>query len=128
MTIKHIAMVLDAEGLDGPEKLLLIAYCNRTDDHGYCWPASKRLADDCGTSIATVKRVKAKLIKKKLIASQRRLDPRTGEPTPDAREPRTLGCDEAPAHQLRRQRHRANHVRRQRAFADQEEEGPKSAA
>ncbi|MFE9976099.1 helix-turn-helix domain-containing protein [Streptomyces hirsutus] len=80
MTIKHIAMVLDAEGLDGPEKLLLIAYCNRTDDHGYCWPGQQRLADDCGTSIATVKRVKAKLIKKKLIASQRRLDPRTGEP------------------------------------------------
>ncbi|MFF7240298.1 helix-turn-helix domain-containing protein [Streptomyces collinus] len=80
MTIKHIAMVLEAEGLDGPEKLLLIAYCNRTDDHGYCWPGQQRLAADCGTSPATVKRVKKKLIEKKLIASQRRLDPKTGEP------------------------------------------------
>ncbi|MGW4087003.1 helix-turn-helix domain-containing protein [Streptomyces sp. NPDC004822] len=80
MTIKHIAMVLEAEGLDGPEKLLMIAYCNRTDDHGYCWPGQQRLADDCGTSPATVKRVKKKLIEKKLIASERRLDPKTGEP------------------------------------------------
>ncbi|MEE1764447.1 helix-turn-helix domain-containing protein [Streptomyces sp. SP18BB07] len=80
MTIKHIAMVLEAEGLDGPEKLLMIAYCNRTDDHGYCWPGQQRLADDCGTSPATVKRVKKKLVEKKLIASQRRLDPKTGEP------------------------------------------------
>lgn len=80
MTIKHIAMVLEAEGLDGAEKLLLIAYCNRTDDHGYCWPGQQRLADDCGTSIATVKRVKKKLVEKELIASKRRLDPKTGEP------------------------------------------------
>jgi DNA-binding MarR family transcriptional regulator len=80
VTIKHISMVLEAEGLDGPEKLLLIAYCNRTDDHGYCWPGQQRLADDCGTSIATVKRVKKKLVEKKLIASQRRLNPKTGEP------------------------------------------------
>jgi DNA-binding MarR family transcriptional regulator len=80
VTIKHIAMVLEAEGLDGPEKLLMIAYCNRTDDHGYCWPGQQRLADDCGTSPATVKRVKKKLVEKNLIASQRRLDPKTGEP------------------------------------------------
>ncbi|MEW1869950.1 helix-turn-helix domain-containing protein [Streptomyces caelestis] len=80
MTIKHIAMVLEADGLDGAEKLLLLAYCNRTDDHGYCWPGQQRLADDCGTSVATVKRVKKRLIKKKLIASMRRVDPRTGEP------------------------------------------------
>ncbi|UXY24915.1 helix-turn-helix domain-containing protein (plasmid) [Streptomyces cynarae] len=80
MTIKHVAMVLEAEGLDGPEKLLLIAYCNRTDDHGYCWPGQQRLADDCGTSIATVKRVKKRLIEKQLIATKRRLDPKTGEP------------------------------------------------
>ncbi|MEU5599338.1 helix-turn-helix domain-containing protein [Streptomyces sp. NPDC020298] len=80
MTIKHVAMVFEAEGLDGSEKLLLVAYCNRTDDHGYCWPGQQRLADDCGTSTATVKRVKKKLIEKNLIASQRRLDPKTGEP------------------------------------------------
>lgn len=80
MSIKHIAMVLDAEGLEGPEKLLLIAYCNYTDAHGYCWPGQQRITDDCGTSPATVKRVKKKLIEKKLIASMRRINPRTGEP------------------------------------------------
>ncbi|BFO18396.1 hypothetical protein SHKM778_47840 [Streptomyces sp. KM77-8] len=85
MTIKHIAMALDAEGLDGPEKLLLIAYCDRTDDHGYCWPG--HLADGCGTSIAKVKRVKAKLIKKKLIVCQQGPQPSSGphqddEPAP----------------------------------------------
>ncbi|MFD9867526.1 helix-turn-helix domain-containing protein, partial [Streptomyces niveus] len=80
MTIRHVAMVLEAGGLDGPEKLLLIAYCNRTDDHGYCWPGQQRLADDCGTSPATVKRVKKKLVEKGLIASKRRLSPITGEP------------------------------------------------
>ncbi|MFF9489154.1 helix-turn-helix domain-containing protein [Streptomyces sp. NPDC014676] len=80
MTVKHIAMAFDAEGLDGAEKLLLIAYCNYTDAHGYCWPGQQRLADDCGTSPATVKRVKKRLLDKKLILSQRRIDPRTGEP------------------------------------------------
>ncbi|NML55073.1 hypothetical protein HHL18_33330, partial [Streptomyces sp. R301] len=75
-----MAMVLEAEGLDGPEKLLLISYCNRTDDHGYCWPGQQRLADDCGTSPATVKRVKKRLVEKGLIASQRRIDPKTGDP------------------------------------------------
>ncbi|GAA5070354.1 helix-turn-helix domain-containing protein [Streptomyces similanensis] len=80
MTVKHMAMVLDAEGLEGPEKLLLLAYCNRTDDHGYCWPGQQRLADDCGTSPATVKRVKKKLVEKNLIISERRFHPRTGDP------------------------------------------------
>ncbi|MFJ2774805.1 helix-turn-helix domain-containing protein [Streptomyces sp. NPDC087300] len=80
MTAAHMGMVFDAEGLDGSEKLLLLAYCNRTDDHGYCWPGQKRLVDDCGTSAATVKRAKASLVKKGVLASVRRIDPRTGEP------------------------------------------------
>ncbi|MGY4935826.1 helix-turn-helix domain-containing protein [Streptomyces sp. 900116325] len=80
MSIKHIAMVLEASGLDGPEKLLLIAYCNYTDAHGYCWPGQQRIADDCGTSPATVKRVKKKLVEKGLLVSTRRIDPRTQEP------------------------------------------------
>ncbi|MFJ8213212.1 helix-turn-helix domain-containing protein [Streptomyces sp. NPDC096033] len=80
MTAAHMGMVFAAEGLDGPETLLLLAYCNRTDDHGYCWPGQQRLVDDCGTSASTVKRVKASLVKKGLIASIRRVDPKTGEP------------------------------------------------
>ncbi|MGW7368954.1 helix-turn-helix domain-containing protein [Streptomyces sp. NPDC054841] len=80
MTAAHMGLVFAAEGLDGAEKLLLLAYCNRTDDHGYCWPGQKRLVDDCGTSAATVKRVKKSLIDKGLVSSVRRVDPVTGEP------------------------------------------------
>ncbi|MGP4001522.1 helix-turn-helix domain-containing protein [Streptomyces sp. 8N706] len=80
MTAAHMGLVFEAQGLDGPEKLLLLAYCNRTDDHGYCWPGQKRLVDDCGTSAATVKRVKKSLVDKGLISSVRRVNPVTGDP------------------------------------------------
>jgi hypothetical protein len=79
--IQHIAMVLEAEGLNGPEKLLLIAYCNHTDGRGYVTAGIPRLADETGTSERTVKRVNAQLKAKKLIKSVRRVNPRTGEPT-----------------------------------------------
>ncbi|MEU3909137.1 helix-turn-helix domain-containing protein [Streptomyces goshikiensis] len=79
MSVEHMAMVINAAGLDGPEKLLLLAYCNRTDAHGYCWPGQGRLIDDTGTSAATVKRVKARLVRKNLIKSIRRINPVTGE-------------------------------------------------
>jgi hypothetical protein len=79
--IQHIAMVLEAEGLNGPEKLLLIAYCNHTDGRGYVTAGIPRLADETGTSERTVKRVNAQLKAKKLIKSARRVNPRTGEPT-----------------------------------------------
>lgn len=78
--ISHMAMVFAAEGIKGPEKLLLLAYTNRTDDYGFCWPSEKRLADDCGTSVRTVARAKANLTKMKLIRSVRRKDRHTGEP------------------------------------------------
>ncbi|MFE5940536.1 helix-turn-helix domain-containing protein [Streptomyces sp. NPDC056470] len=80
MTAAHMGLVFAADGLDGAEKLLLLAYCNRTDDHGYCWPGQKRLANDCGTSAATVKRVKKALVYKGLISSVRRVHPVTGDP------------------------------------------------
>jgi hypothetical protein len=81
--IQHIAMVLAAEGLNGSEKLLLIAYCNHTDGRGYVTAGIPRLADETGTSERTVKRVNAALKEKKLIKSKRRVDPRTGEPIPN---------------------------------------------
>jgi hypothetical protein len=76
-------MVLDAEGLNGSEKLLLIAYCNHTDGSGYVKAGVPRLVDETGTSPATVKRVSALLRKRKLIKSVRRVDPRTGVPIPN---------------------------------------------
>jgi hypothetical protein len=67
-----MAMVFAAEGLDGPEKLLLLAYTNYTDPNGYCWPGEERLADDTGTSPSTVRRTKKKLIGRNLLKSIRR--------------------------------------------------------
>ncbi len=67
-----MAMVFHAEGLDGSEKLLLLAYTNYTDAHGYCWPGVARLAADTGTSVPTVKRVRKKLETKNLLRHQRR--------------------------------------------------------
>lgn len=78
--IQHIAMVLAAEGLNGSEKLLLIAYCNHTDGSGYVTAGIPRLADETGTSERTVKRVNAALKEKNLIKSVRRVNPRTGNP------------------------------------------------
>jgi hypothetical protein len=67
-----MAMVFAANGLDGGEKLLLLAYTNYTDPHGYCWPGEDRLAEDTGTSPSTVRRTKKKLIEKNLVRSIRR--------------------------------------------------------
>ncbi|MCX5001019.1 helix-turn-helix domain-containing protein [Streptomyces longwoodensis] len=72
MSVEHMAMVFAAEGLDGPEKLLLLAYTNYTDPHGYCWPGEDRLAEDTGTSSSTVRRTKKRLINKNLLRSIRR--------------------------------------------------------
>lgn len=69
-----MAMVFAAEGLDGSEKLLLLAYTNYTDPHGYCWPGEERLAEDTGTSVSTVRRTKKKLIAKNLVKSERRAE------------------------------------------------------
>lgn len=73
-------MVFAAAGLDGSEKLLLLGYTNWTDPYGYCFPSEKRLADDCGTSVSTVRRAKRSLINKKLLKTVRRVSPKTGQP------------------------------------------------
>lgn len=80
MSVEHMAMVFRADGLDGGEKLLLLAYTNHTDQHGYCWPSEQRLADTCGTSLSTVARQKRSLKAKGLLKSVRRINPKTGEP------------------------------------------------
>lgn len=80
MSVEHMALVFAAEGLDGGERLLLLAYTNHTDQHGYCWPSEQRLADICGTSLSTVARKKRTLTAKGLVKSVRRINARTGEP------------------------------------------------
>lgn len=74
-----MGMVFAAGGLDGSEKLLLLAYTNWTDPYGYCWPSEDRLVDDSGTSRSTVQRTKRKLLKKNLLKSVRRKNSK-GEP------------------------------------------------
>ncbi|MEU6017002.1 helix-turn-helix domain-containing protein [Streptomyces sp. NPDC047515] len=74
MSVEHMAMVFAAGGLEGSEKLLLLAYTNYTDPHGYCWPGEERLAEDTGTSVSTVRRTKKKLINKNLVRSVRRAE------------------------------------------------------
>lgn len=67
-----MAMVFAAEGLDASETVLMLAYCNHTDAHGYCWPGITRLADETGMSERTVKRTNSRLKARKLIKSIRR--------------------------------------------------------
>ncbi|MFJ5026101.1 helix-turn-helix domain-containing protein [Streptomyces goshikiensis] len=80
MSAEHMGMVFKAEGIDGSEKLLLLAYTNYTDPYGYCWPSEDRLVDDCGTSPSTVRRAKRDLKKKNLVKSVRRVSKSTGDP------------------------------------------------
>ena len=76
-------MVLDAEGLTHREASILLIYCNYTDPHGYVWAGVERIADDSKASPSTVKRARADLMAKNLLATRRRVDPRTGESIPN---------------------------------------------
>lgn len=79
MSVEHMSMVFQAEGLNGAQKVLLLAYANYTDAHGYCWPGVARLAADTGTSTRTVIRTRKELEARNLLRHQRRT--RDGRPT-----------------------------------------------
>ncbi|MGI5122821.1 helix-turn-helix domain-containing protein [Marinactinospora thermotolerans] len=81
MSIQHMQMVFDAEGLDHSEKIVLLAYCNYTDAYGYVWAGVPRISDDTGASASTIKRVRKTLRQRGLLATKRRVDPRTGRST-----------------------------------------------
>ena len=78
MSIHHMQMVFDAEGLSPREKCILLAYCNYTDPHGYVWAGVPRVSDDSGASESTVKRVRKELQERGLLITKRRVDQRTG--------------------------------------------------
>lgn len=80
MTYQHANMALYADGITPTEKLVLIAYAEHADHHGYCWPSAQRLADITGLSRATVTRANTSLRNKGLIKSVRRVNPKTHEP------------------------------------------------
>src|SRR5690625_3015066 len=73
--------VFDADGLNHSEKVVLLAYCNYTDAHGYVWAGVPRVSDDTGASESTIKRVRKDLHARGLLATRRRVDPRTGRST-----------------------------------------------
>lgn len=60
-------MVFDAGDLTAPQKAVLLAYCNFTDAHGYCWPGVERIADMTGLSASGVKKVRKQLIESELL-------------------------------------------------------------
>lgn len=74
MSIQHMQMVFDAGDLTSAEKSVLLAYCNFTDAHGYCWPGVERIADMTGISVRTIKRTRAALTERGLLGSKRRLN------------------------------------------------------
>lgn len=77
---EHMTLALYVDGLSSSEKLVLIAYAEHANRHGYAWPSAQRLADVTGLSRATVTRANASLRKRGLIKTVRRVNPKTGEP------------------------------------------------
>ena len=74
MSIQHMQMVFDAEGLTSGEKAILLAYCNFTDPHGYCWPGVERIADMTAYSDRGVKKIRKALIERGLLATSSRVN------------------------------------------------------
>lgn len=74
MSIEHMAMVFAADGIEAKARLLLLAYTNRCDDHGFCWPGEDRLVAETGMSASTVRRAKKTLTDMGLVKSIRRPD------------------------------------------------------
>lgn len=62
-------IVFDAGDLTAPQKAVLLAYCNFTDPHGYCWPGVERIADMTGLSVSGVKKVRKQLIEATLLTT-----------------------------------------------------------
>lgn len=67
-------MVFDAEGLTSGEKAILLAYCNFTDPHGYCWPGVERIADMTAYSDRGIKKIRKALIERGLLATSSRVN------------------------------------------------------
>lgn len=69
MSIQHMQMVFDAGDLTAPQKSVLLAYCNFTDPHGYCWPGVERIADMTGLSVSGVKKIRKQLVESRLMVT-----------------------------------------------------------
>lgn len=80
MSIQHMQMVLDAQGLSSPEKFVLLVYCNHAQPDGSSWPQLQRVADETGLPLEEVENVRVSLMAKGLID----LNPDIGIPLPYA--------------------------------------------
>jgi hypothetical protein len=67
-----MALVFNAQGLNSSETLLLLAYTNFTDAHGFCHPGMQRLQDMTAMSYTTVWRARQSLENKNLLKHQKR--------------------------------------------------------
>ena len=74
MALEHLTLVFEADpkALSSGEKVLLLAYANYTDAHGYCWPGLDRLMLMTGLSKSAVIRNRKSLEDKNLLRHQRR--------------------------------------------------------
>jgi len=80
VSIQHMQMVLDAQGLSSPEKFVLLVYCNHAQPDGCAWPHPQRVADETGLPLEEVERTRSALAGKGLID----LNPDVGLPIPYA--------------------------------------------
>lgn len=80
-----MAMVFAADGekhgLKSRHKLLLLAYANHTDAHGYCHPGIDRLMHETGMSESSVQQVNVQLRKMGLIKAVKRYSRKTKRQT-----------------------------------------------
>jgi hypothetical protein len=72
MSIQHIALVLEAGGLNAQEKAVLIAFCNHTDPNGKTFAGEARLMREAGMPRTTFQRWRGDLVKRNLLLSRRR--------------------------------------------------------
>lgn len=56
MSIHALSWAWQQPVKDPASKLILLKLADQANDHGECWPARCTIADECGVSVATVKR------------------------------------------------------------------------
>src|SRR5688572_4919212 len=84
MAYEYTTAALKTDGLSATQKSVLLAYCIRADEHGYCYPSRQRIADDMSLSIRAVNYAKVWLVENGLIVPRKRRHSETGRQTTDA--------------------------------------------
>lgn len=72
VSVQHMNMVLEAQGLCAQEKAVLTACCNHTDPSGKTYAGEERLMREAGMPRTTFQRWRAKLVSRGLLFSKRK--------------------------------------------------------